>query len=207
MKGRSQSNGRELQSMTEALEEQLKLIFSAEQIGVKAMISMAESVHTAELKKALSIHAKQSQKQIERLTKAGRLLGRDLKGKECAAMRALLQNGEDIVSEYAPSPLRDILIIAAQQQVEHFEISAYGMVRGLAEALELDEVAQLLEESLDEEMTQDEVLTDAAEDIFSMFAGEDVDFEEDEELEEELDLERDMEEGEDLEEESPRHRR
>jgi ferritin-like metal-binding protein YciE len=44
--------------------------------------------------------------------------------------------------------------------VEHYEISAYGTARALAEQLGHTEVVQLLQESLDEESAADEMLTE-----------------------------------------------
>ncbi len=58
----------------------------------------------------------------------------------------------------------DLAIIAAAQRVEHYEISAYGSARALAEHLGHDEVVQLLQETLDEESAADEKLTGIAED-------------------------------------------
>jgi ferritin-like metal-binding protein YciE len=46
--------------------------------------------------------------------------------------------------------------------VEHYEISAYGTARALAEQLGLTEVVRPLQESLDEKSTEDEKLTGIA---------------------------------------------
>ena len=54
-------------------------------------------------------------------------------------------------------------LIAAAQRVEHYEISAYGTARAIAEQLGLDDAAELLQATLDEEAAADEKLTEVAE--------------------------------------------
>ena len=54
-------------------------------------------------------------------------------------------------------------MIAAAQRVEHYEIAAYGTVRTLARQLGRDDVAELLQQSLDEEGAADKKLTQIAE--------------------------------------------
>jgi ferritin-like metal-binding protein YciE len=51
----------------------------------------------------------------------------------------------------------------AGQKVEHYEIATYGGLVQLAQTLGLDEAADLLQETLDEEKETDELLTGIAE--------------------------------------------
>ena len=51
---------------------------------------------------------------------------------------------------------------AAAQAVEHYEISRYGTLKAWAEQLGLDDAAELLQETLDEEEATDEALTEIA---------------------------------------------
>jgi ferritin-like metal-binding protein YciE len=63
--------------------------------------------------------------------------------------------------EAAGNPaLIDSGLIAAAQRVEHYEMSAYGTARTFAEALGHAEVAELLQETLDEEEQADRTLTE-----------------------------------------------
>jgi ferritin-like metal-binding protein YciE len=54
-------------------------------------------------------------------------------------------------------------LIAAAQRVEHYEMAGYGTARALAQRLGRDNVAQLLQETLDEEKAADKKLTELAE--------------------------------------------
>ena len=58
---------------------------------------------------------------------------------------------------------RDACIIASAQRVEHYEMAAYGTLVAWARAMEHEEVADLLEQTLNEEKAADEKLTAAAE--------------------------------------------
>jgi ferritin-like metal-binding protein YciE len=57
----------------------------------------------------------------------------------------------------------DAAIIAAAQRVEHYEISAYGSARAIAEQLEEHDTVKILQETLDEESAADEKLTSLSE--------------------------------------------
>lgn len=54
-------------------------------------------------------------------------------------------------------------LLAGAQAVEHYEISRYGTMVTWAKTLGLDEVAELLATTLDEEETTDELLSELAE--------------------------------------------
>ena len=57
----------------------------------------------------------------------------------------------------------DAAIIAAAQKVEHYEIATYGSLVQLANNLGLEDVAEILQSTLDEEKKADELLTTVAE--------------------------------------------
>jgi ferritin-like metal-binding protein YciE len=80
-------------------------------------------------------------------------------------MEGLVKEGAEAISEDASPAARDALLIAAAQRVEHYEIAGYGSVKTFAKILGEDEAAELLEETLGEEVETDEKLTKAAESI------------------------------------------
>jgi ferritin-like metal-binding protein YciE len=59
----------------------------------------------------------------------------------------------------------DAGLIAAAQHVEHYEMAGYGCVRTYAELLGMNNIAKLLQKTLDEETATDEKLTDLARNI------------------------------------------
>jgi ferritin-like metal-binding protein YciE len=56
-----------------------------------------------------------------------------------------------------------VALIAAGQKVEHYEIATYGTLVQLASNMHLNEVASLLEQTLEEEKEADSLLTNIAE--------------------------------------------
>jgi ferritin-like metal-binding protein YciE len=67
------------------------------------------------------------------------------------------------MKENMTSDVRDAGLILAAQKVEHYEIASYGTVRTYAETLGHDRVAQLMQQTLDEEAATNEKLTALAE--------------------------------------------
>jgi ferritin-like metal-binding protein YciE len=78
-------------------------------------------------------------------------------------MAGIVSEGSEMLEEDLEESTRDVAIISAAQKVEHYEIASYGTVRTLAQTLGNNEVAELLEETLDEEKEADERLTQIAE--------------------------------------------
>ena len=77
-------------------------------------------------------------------------------------MKGLVEEGEEAIEAKAPPAIRDAYLIGAAQRVEHYEIAAYGTARSFAETIGEDEVAELLQETLDEEGETDKKLTTIA---------------------------------------------
>ena len=111
------------------------------------------------------------------------LLGITVKGKTCAAMKGLLEEGKEVMEEDGEPAAKDAAMIVAAQKVEHYEIAGYGSARTFATVLGEVEVASLLGETLNEEKAADEKLTGIAESTVN----DEADAEEDEESQEEED--------------------
>jgi ferritin-like metal-binding protein YciE len=58
--------------------------------------------------------------------------------------------------------IKDAALIAAAQRIEHFEIAAYGSAVAFARRAGYAEVARILDETLDEEVTVNQKLTELA---------------------------------------------
>ena len=151
-------------TLPDLLEDELKDIYSAENQLVKALPKMAKKASSATLKKAFTDHLKQTEGHVARLEKIGKELDITLKGKTCAAMKGLVEEGKEVIDEDGDPSIIDAALIGAAQRVEHYEMAAYGTVRAMAAALGHDRVAKLLQQTLDEEGAADKKLTAIAED-------------------------------------------
>lgn len=141
---------------------ELQDLHSAETQLVKALPKMASAATNEELSEAFNEHLRQTQEHVARLENIGEKLGTPLKGKKCKAMEGLIKEGEETIDEKAEDVIKDLALIGAAQKVEHYEISGYGTARTLAELVGEAEIAELLQETLDEESETDELLTSVA---------------------------------------------
>jgi len=149
-------------TLQDLLIDELKDLYSAEKQLLKALPKMADAASDAPLRQAILDHLEETRQHVTRLEQAFTSLGETPKAKTCKAMQGLLAEGEKTITKKAPDPLRDAGLIGAAQRVEHYEIAAYGTARAFAEELGLDDVAGLLQTTLDEEGAADKKLTDLA---------------------------------------------
>lgn len=143
--------------------EQLKDVYSAEQQIIEALPKMVKAADSDELREAFQMHLEETRGQVERLDEIFEGLSRKPGAKKCKGMEGLIKEGEEALEEVEKGPARDALLIASAQRIEHYEISAYGTIRTWAEEMGMDDAADLLGETLDEESAADEKLTTIAE--------------------------------------------
>jgi ferritin-like metal-binding protein YciE len=180
--------------------EELKDIYSAEKQAVRAYPRLAKAVESEEVKEAMQEHLEQTKQQVERLDRVFEILEKRSGGKICEGMKGLLEEAFTHVEEIEDGPVRDAALIGALQKVEHYEISAYGTVATLAEAMEQEEIHQLLVETLEEEKETDEKLTQVASTVNSAAMAQGDEEEEDEEELEEDDEDEDLDDEDEDEE-------
>ncbi|WP_377296771.1 ferritin-like domain-containing protein [Rhizobium sp. SGZ-381] len=142
--------------------ETLKDIYYAERKISKALPKMARGAQDEKLKQAFLTHKEETDGQIERLQQVFELIGKRARGKTCAAIEGILEEGEEILEEFKGTPALDAGLLAAAQAVEHYEISRYGTLVAWAKQLGLKDAVTLLEETLSEESKTDATLTTLA---------------------------------------------
>jgi ferritin-like metal-binding protein YciE len=152
-----------LNSLRDVFEDCIKDLYSAETQLLKALPKMARAASSEELRAAFEEHLEQTKAQVDRLERVSELTGVKPKGKTCVAMKSLIEEGQEILSEDGDPAALDAAIIGAAQKVEHYEIAGYGTARTFARVLGEDEAADLLQQTLDEEAAADERLTGVAE--------------------------------------------
>jgi ferritin-like metal-binding protein YciE len=143
----------------------LKDVYFAEHEILKALPEMEKAAQHQPLKQAFGKHRQQTEEQVKRLEQVFKVLGQKAEGVPCQAIKGILEEGREVMQEFAGGPALDAGLIAAAQAVEHYEISRYGSLRSWAELAGLDEAEQLLEQTLDEEKQTDELLTGIAEEM------------------------------------------
>jgi ferritin-like metal-binding protein YciE len=152
-----------LESLHDLYVEKLKDLYSAENQIIKALPRMIKNAETPELGQALQQHLKVTEGHARRIEQIATALGSSPRGKKCAGMEGLLEEGKELLEEQADSDVLDAGIIAAAQSVEHYEIAGYGTARTWAQLLGDNKGAGLLQQTLDEEKDADKTLSRLAE--------------------------------------------
>jgi ferritin-like metal-binding protein YciE len=158
--------------LKELFVDSLKDIYWAENALVGALPKMAANASSAGLAGAILEHLDITQLQVERLKQVFDLVGEKAEGKKCEAMAGLLKEGDSILEETAPGPVRDAGIIAASQKIEHYEIATYGTLVAFAKTLGENDAAKLLTQTLAEEKEADCILNDVALNVVNIVAAE-----------------------------------
>ena len=150
-------------NLREALVDEIKDLYNAEKQLTKALPKLAKAATSDELREAFETHLEETMGQITRLERVFELLDEKPRGKHCAGMAGIIEEGNEKLEEDMEDAVMDAVLIKSAQSAEHYEIGSYGTAIAWAEALELTEVAQLLEETLAEEKATDEKLSAMAE--------------------------------------------
>ena len=169
-------------ALKELLTEEMQDLLHAEGQLVKALPKMAKAANDPKLKQAFEDHLEQTKGHVERLKQAFELLGERPRAKVCKAMQGLVAEGQEKITEgkEMEDALADLSLVAAAQKVEHYEISAYGTLRTVAEQLGEDRVAKLLGQTLAEEEKADKLLTQLSPPLLEQAAEEPAEEEEEE---------------------------
>ena len=140
----------------------LKDLYYAERNILKALPKMKRGAQSEELKQAFETHRAETETHVERLQQVFEIIGKRAQGKTCPAIDGIIEEGEEVMSEYKGTPALDAGLIAAAQAVEHYEITRYGTLKRWAEVLGMDDAVKLLDATLKEESETDEKLTGPA---------------------------------------------
>jgi ferritin-like metal-binding protein YciE len=154
-----------LETLHDLLIHELRDLFDAENQLVKALPLLAKAARNEDLRNAFDLHLRETKEQVRRLETLFQALGTSPEGKKCKAMKGLVAEARECIEEDADPDVLDASLIVAAQKVEHYEIAGYGSARTFARVLKYDDAARVLEQTLKEESTTDEKLTQLAEKI------------------------------------------
>lgn len=143
--------------------DELRDIYWAEKHLTKALPKMQKAATSEDLASAFEEHLTVTEGQVERIERVFEILGMTARAKKCDAMAGLVQEAQSLMEELPKgTAVRDAGLIIAGQKVEHYEIAAYGSLVQLAKTMGENEIASILQETLDEEKEADQLLTELA---------------------------------------------
>jgi ferritin-like metal-binding protein YciE len=145
----------------------LEDLYDAERQIVAALPKMIAAASSEELGATLEAHLEATKEHVSRLETIFEGIAEDPGSRECRPMQALLDVGARLIGELEKSAVLDAGLIAAAQNVEHYEMAGYRTVCALAEMLGQQDAFDLLDQTLEEEEDADQALTDLADAILS----------------------------------------
>jgi ferritin-like metal-binding protein YciE len=152
-----------IKTMDDLYKHQLQDIYYAEKQITKGLTEMIAKANNASLKQAFQKHLGETEQQIKRLDEAFRMLGQEPKGTTCPAIDGIISEARELISDCGDPDVCDAAMIAAAQAVEHYEITRYGTLITWSKQLGKNDVARVLEQTLNEEKATDKALTSLAE--------------------------------------------
>ena len=144
-------------------EHQLQDLYSAEDQLVNALQKMVEEAEDQSLKDAFRNHLEETKNHKRRLEEISDELGIDPDKKTCKAMKGLIKEADDFLGEVEDADVKNAGMIADAQRVEHYEIAGYGTAVRYAKELGYDNIADILQKTLDEEYNANDILNNLAE--------------------------------------------
>lgn len=145
-------------NLQQLFEHKLLDLHSAETQIIAALPKMIEAASHEQLRQALTDHLRITKEQLQRLNTINEEVHFKKKEVICEGMKGILKEGEKELQEINDNATRDAAIIAAAQSVEHYEIAGYGTAEEYARQLEMPAVAEMLQETLEEEKQTDSSL-------------------------------------------------
>jgi ferritin-like metal-binding protein YciE len=143
--------------------DELRDTYDAERQLTKALAKLAKAATSPDLRAAFETHREETLGQIERLDQVFASLDEKVSGKHCHGIAGIIEEGKSIMEEELDDTTMDACLIAAGQRAEHYEMAAYGTLVAWARAMEYADVADLLQQTLEEEKAADEKLSLLAE--------------------------------------------
>jgi ferritin-like metal-binding protein YciE len=161
---------RKPKKLEDLFHETLKDIYFAENKILKTLPKMAKAAQSKELRAAFTQHERETRGQVKRLDRVFKMIGKPARGKTCAAINGISEEGAEIMKDFKGMPALEAGLLAAAQAVEHYEISRYGTLSTWAQELGYEDAVELLEATLAEEKNTDKILTDVAKSVVNVEA-------------------------------------
>jgi len=150
------------ETLRELYHAELQDLYAAEHQIADALSQLASMATDTDLKTAFEQQLEQRRIHAERLELLFDEYDLAKTGSRSTAIEALTQDANRRVQSMTHADVRDAALIAAAQLLAHYEIAGYGCARTYARQLGLDDAADLLQQTLDDERAADERWTEIA---------------------------------------------
>ena len=148
-----------IDSLRELYVNQLRTMLSAERQITDALPKMIDKSTDQQLKQAFQSHLQETEVHVQRLEQILSEIENKTSDLKCKVLATMVDETESVVGDVDDESVRDAVLIASGQRVEHFEMASYGTLRNWAQILGESGHAQLLQQTLKEEEHADKLLT------------------------------------------------
>jgi len=145
-----------IENVQDALILQLRVLYSIEKQLIIALPQIAAIAISGELEEIIGYHLKETENHVNRLEDIFTSLEEYNMLEKCQTMELIIESGEKTFDEQATPEVLDILIISNLKKIEYYEIASYESAYLFADYLRLEDVADLLQETLNEELSFDQ---------------------------------------------------
>lgn len=152
------------------LVEELRDLYDAEKQLTRALPKVVKAISDEELGDAVREHLEVTKGHVQRLEQVFESLDLKAKSKPCAGMKGIVEESSETIAEKKgeeAEAVLDVAIAGGARRVEHYEIAGYSAAIEMARELGHEEVAGMLEETLQEEQAADEKLAEISKRILT----------------------------------------
>lgn len=149
-----------MKNLCDAFCHELMDAYSAEQQRLEILPKMAEKASCEKLTSAFQEQQEACECHVKKIEKAFESIDKTPKAKKCEAMAGLIKETTAMMNEEAECDVKDAVLIAMAQKLNHYEIATFGTLCTWAEKLDHCEAKKLLGEVLDDEEKRDKKFTE-----------------------------------------------
>lgn len=155
----------QISTLEDLLVHQLRDLYDAEHRDLELLPELTEAIDDPSLVQVLQEHHRETSEQRRRLEECFQRLEHTPVRGECTAMAGMVAEAEELLEAGGGPAVQDAGIAAVRRRIAHYEIAGYGTARDLARQLGAHDVADLLQQTLDEETSSDAELGEVARNV------------------------------------------
>ena len=152
-----------LDNLSDLFQRGLEYAWDCEHLLLRQLPRMVEAATLQDLKQALDLHLVETKGHIYHLEQIFTRLDRSPAAEKNEPIRIIVDECDKMIGHIDRSPLLDAALVFCCNQIEQYEIGLYESLCGFARALELEEVAGLIDQILSEEKNTAQQLARLAE--------------------------------------------
>jgi ferritin-like metal-binding protein YciE len=142
---------------------ELDMAYDAEQQILLFLPRCLAVAHNPDLKQGIENEMKMTQERIGRLEEIYQDMNQTLWGDRCKGMEGIIAECNMVFDAPGVPEVKDSVLIVGAQKILHYHLAGYGSARTFSRELGLNDVADLLQDSLDQLGSTDKKLSKLAE--------------------------------------------